>query len=66
MKMQNTIKSPVIPQAGQEMPVTCLKRQTTGKNCTTIKNKNNINKIYIFFILFIINLLMEYLVHQYL
>lgn len=46
-------KDLVIPQAGQEIPVTDLKIQVTGIFATISKNAINIVKIVIFFTLFI-------------
>lgn len=57
LKCNIEIKALVIPQAGQEIPVTDLKIHVTGTFNTNNKNKIKTSKIKIFFILlFIINL----------
>ena len=53
-KCKIEINALVIPQAGQEIPVTDLKIHVTGIFNTNNKNKIKISKIKTFFILFFI------------
>lgn len=53
-KCKIEVNALVIPQAGQEIPVTDLKIHVTGTFNTNNKNKIKISKIKIFFILFFI------------
>lgn len=76
LKDKIELKALVIPQAGQLIPVTCLKIHITGINLIINKDTIKIAKMQLFFVLlliyntllidFILNLLMGFYFHLYL